>query len=477
MGNLLEILNEIVWGIPALIAILGVGIYLSVRTGFAQLRFLPNAIKVFGQRIFQKNSPNSEISPYQAFCTALGATVGTGNIVGVGGAIAIGGPGAIFWMWIAGILGMITKYAEVLLAVHYQNKNARTQITAGPMYIIKNGMNRRFAPLAYVYAFLGVVASFGVGNAVQINAIVGGIRSVMESIGMNLSGLWVWILGICCAVLVCVMLLGGAKRIATIAEQLVPVASVAYIVLCITALVVLRGNIITALRMIMQGAFSPYAVTGGVIGSMLLTIRIGTARGVFTNEAGLGTAGIAHGCAEVEHPAMQGVLGIVEVFLDTIMICTLTALVILASGVPISYGNDLGGILTTAAFTGVLGSWVTIPLVLIIICLALATVIGWGLYGARCTQFLFGDQSWNGFVFFQTLAALAGAVLQAPTIWMWSEVVNGLMMIPNLAALVHRSGVVMLLTTEYEQKIKLERSIRRRQRTNFQLKYFVRCDK
>ena len=273
------------------------------------------------------------------------------------------------------------------------------------------------------------------------------------------------------------MLLGGAKRIATIAEQLVPIASVAYIALCMTVLVVLRRNIITALRLIMQGAFSPHAVTGGAIGSMIQTVRIGTARGVFTNEAGLGTAGIAHGCAKVEHPASQGVLGIVEVFLDTIIICTLTALVILTSGVPIFYGNDLGGKLTTSAFTGVLGSWVTIPLALIIICLALATVLGWWLYGARCTQFLFGEQSWKGFVFFQTLAAFAGAVLQAPAIWMWSEVVNGLMMIPNLVALVHRSGVVAVLTTEYEQKIKLERSNRRRQRTDSLQKYFARCDK
>lgn len=477
MGNLLEILNKIVWGVPALIAILGVGLYLSIRTGFAQLRFLPNAIKVFGQRIFQKDSPNSEISPYQAFCTALGATVGTGNIVGVAGAIAIGGPGAIFWMWVAAILGMITKYAEVLLAVHYQNKDVKTQITAGPMYIIKNGMKKNFEPLAYVYAFLGVVASFGVGNAAQINAIVAGVHGVMETMGKNISDVWIWILGICCAVIVCLMLLGGAKRIATIAEQLVPIASVAYIVLCMTVLVVLRRNIITALRLIMQGAFSPHAVTGGAVGSMIQTVRIGTARGVFTNEAGLGTAGIAHGCAKVEHPAMQGVLGIVEVFLDTIIICTMTALVILTSGVPIFYGNDLGGELTTAAFTGVLGSWVTIPLALIIICLALATVLGWGLYGARCTQFLFGEQSWKGFVFFQTLAAFAGAVLKAPAIWMWSEVVNGLMMIPNLVALFHRSGVVAVLTTEYEQKIKLERSNRRRQRTDSLQKYFARCDK
>lgn len=460
MGQLLLQLNQLVWGVPALTAILGVGGYLTVRTGFAQLRLLPNGLRVFGKRMTQKDCDNRDISPYQAFCTALGATVGTGNIAGVAGAIAIGGPGAVFWMWVSAVLGMITKYAEALLAVRYQVTDNKYQIHAGPMHIIKNGMGPKWLSMAYIYAFLGVATSFGLGNSVQINAVSSSIQSVLKTFGGSMNRTWVLLLGTCAAILVYKLLLGGATKIAHTSEFLVPIVSFGYIFLCVSVLLARWRLIDDAIKMIIHGAFSPQAVTGGAVGTLLQTIRIGISRGVFTNEAGLGTAGIAHGCTKVEHPASQGVLGIVEVFIDTIVICTLTALVILCSGIPIPYGCDAGAELTINSFANVFGEWITVPLAIITICLAIATILGWGLYGARCAQFLFGDQCWKIFVIFHAISAFFGAVLQTNTIWLWAETMNGLMLLPNLIAIIHRSGIVVSLTEDYQQKIKLERKFR-----------------
>ena len=465
MGHLLHRLNQLVWGIPALTAILGVGGYLTIRTGVAQLRLLPNALRTFGKQMVQNDSKNSDISPYQAFCTALGATVGTGNIAGVAGAIAIGGPGAVFWMWISAVLGMITKFAEATLAVQYQIKDESKRILAGPMYIIQNGMKPKWRSMAYVYAFLGAAASFGVGNSVQINAVISSVESVFNTFGVNLNRLWTVLLGISAAILTYFLLLGGAKRIACTAEKLVPFAAFGYILLCVGVLVARWQLIDDAMRMIVRGAFSPQAVTGGAVGTLLQTIRVGTSRGVFTNEAGLGTAGIAHGCVKVEHPVSQGVLGIVEVFLDTIVICTLTALVILCSQVPVEFGRDVGAELTVSSFVSLFGNWISIPLSLITICLAFATVLGWGLYGTRCAQFLFGDQAMKFFVICHAIAAFCGAVLETPTIWLWAETLNGLMLLPNIITIVSKSGTIVSLTRDYERHLKLERKNRFCQRT------------
>lgn len=455
-------INQFIWGLPGIVAILGVGIYLSVRTKFAQLRLLSDGFQVFVKQAFLKRSDSPGVTPYQAFCTALGATVGTGNIVGVGGAIALGGPGAVFWMWICALFGMVIKYAEALLAVYYQKLDTRGQVVAGPMHIITSGMGKSWRPLACIYAFLGVVASFGVGNSVQINAVLGGIKRVAGTFGGNVPILWSFFLGASAAIMIYIIFSGGAKRITSIAEQLVPFVSGAYILLCVTVLIARWQNIGTAIWMIVQGAFAPQAVTGGVVGSIFLTMRIGTSRGVFTNEAGLGTAGIAHGSTKTEHPAKQGVLGIMEVFLDTIVICTLTALVILCSGAPIEYGYDFGGELTNAAFAEVFGSWISIPLAFILICLAIATVLGWGLYGLRCAQFLFGDKTSKVFIFFQAIAALLGAAMQTPAVWLWAELVNGLMMIPNLIMLVHQTSLITKLSREYEGQIKSKRKFHHR---------------
>ena len=451
MIKLLETINEFVWGIPALVLILGIGLYLSIRTGFAQFTLLPKAFAAFKRQFVRKSENPDGISPYRALCTALAATVGTGNLAGVAGAIAIGGPGSIFWMWICAIFGMVTKFAEATLAIRYRVKNAAGEYVGGPMYMISRGLGNKWKWLAAVYCFFGVVASFGVGNATQINAVIGGINSAVTALGGDSSYRGNLFLGILLAVLITVLLLGGAKRIGSIAERLVPFASVGYLLLGIVVLVMKAEEIPGAFSAIIQGAFAPKAVTGGMLGSAFVALRIGASRGVFTNEAGMGTASIAHAAAQVEHPVQQGLMGIMEVFLDTIVICTMTALVILCSGVQIPYGTDTGIILTTQAFSTVCGDWVCVPIALALCCFAIATVLGWGLYGARCAQYLFGENAWKIFVFFQAGTVILGAMLGTGTVWMLSEIVNGLMAIPNLIALAWLSPELVRLTKEYKK--------------------------
>ena len=447
--EVLERLNGIVWGVPALVMILGVGFYLSVRTGFAQLRLLPRSLKLFCSRLRGCGDADGSVTPFQALCTALAATVGTGNIAGVAGAITIGGPGSIFWMWICGILGMMTKFAEASLAVRYRIRNDSGELSGGPMYMIRQGMGSKFHWLASLYCFFGVVAAFGVGNATQINAVVTGIQQSAEYFGVKPDRAMNLCVGIILAVLVSLMLIGGAKRIGLIAEKLVPFVSVAYLLLGCGVLLVCRHRIVSAFAVIVQGAFSPRAVTGGVIGSGVIALRTGVSRGVFTNEAGMGTASIAHASAKVSHPVEQGMMGIVEVFVDTILICTMTALVILCSGVSIPYGTDPGAALTTCAFTAVYGGWVSVFLAVALCCFAFATVLGWGLYGIRCAQYLFGAESCHKFVLLQALIVVLGAVLETKTVWLISETVNGLMAIPNLIALAALSPELFRLLNEY----------------------------
>ena len=439
MEKILETVNGVVWGVPALLGILGVGLYLSIRTGFVQLRLFPKAMRAFIKMFQRKEKADRGVSPFQALCTALAATVGTGNLAGVAGAIAIGGPGAIFWMWISAILGMVTKFAEATLSVRYRQKNEAGEWVGGPMYMIRNAMGRRWQWIAGVYCFFGVVAAFGVGNATQINTVIGGVNQVLTAFGKEESMHGNLLMGAALAVLICGILLGGLKKIGTMAEKLVPFASVCYLLLGLGVLIARMQVIPQALASIVTGAFSPRAVTGGMIGSFLTGLRTGVSRGVFTNEAGMGTAGIAHAAAQVKHPVEQGLMGIMEVFLDTVVICTMTALVILVSGVEIPYGKDTGIVLTAQAFTEVYGGWVNILIAAALCCFAIATVLGWGLYGARCAQFLFGDGVWKKFVFIQGGAVILGAVLKTGTVWLLSETVNALMAIPNLIALAYLS--------------------------------------
>lgn len=423
------------WGIPALIMILGVGLYLSMRTGFAQFRLFPAAIRNFCRQ-FSKNKDKSTVSAYQALCTALAATVGTGNIVGVAGAIVLGGPGAIFWMWVCAILGMVTKFAEATLAVRYRQKNRNGEFVGGPMYMIRQGLGADKNYLAAAYCVLGIVASLGVGNATQVNAVLIGVNTLLTQFGLCGGRSINLLIGIALAFLVAAVLLGGAKRIGNAAEKLVPFASVAYILLCGTVLSLRVRHIPDAVCSIVKGAFSPRSVTGGVLGSAFVSLRVGASRGTFTNEAGMGTASIAHAGANVRDPVEQGYMGIIEVFLDTIVICTMTALVILCSGIRIPYGTAAGNNLTNDAFRLVVGDWVSVPLAIALCCFAVATIFGWSLYGGRCAQYLFGDRAWKYYAAIQSVTVVAGSVISAQSAWLLAEIFNGLMAIPNLIALV-----------------------------------------
>lgn len=448
----MEILHKIhglVWGAPTLILILGTGVLLTFVTRFSQFRLLPAAFLEFFGKLTDREEKSASM---RSFCTALAATVGTGNIAGVAGAIAIGGPGAVFWIWICGFLGMVIKYAEALLAVRYQRRDPEGERIGGPMQIIRGGLGKKYAPLAAAYCVFGVAASFGVGNATQVNAVIVSVRNTVSAYGGDAGGELDWILGGVIAVLAGATLLGGAGRIGEAAEKLVPLAAGMYILMCLWALICWGDRIPGAVAMILEGAFSPRAVTGGMVGSVFRCLQTGISRGVFTNEAGMGTAAIAHGGAEVSHPARQGLLGIMEVFIDTILICTLTALVILCSGVPIPYGTDPGAELTVQAFSGVFGVWAPALLSVGIFLFAFAAILGWGLYGGRCAQFLFGDKAWKPFVLCQCAAAVAGAVLEVEAVWTVSEIFNGLMALPNLIALVLLTPEVVRLTKEYVKK-------------------------
>lgn len=454
MTKILEAVNSVVWGAPTLILILGVGLAQSIATRFAQVSLFPKALRSFFAKLKPGARAGNGVSPFQALCTALAATVGTGNLAGVAGAIAIGGPGAVFWMWVCAFFGMVTKFAEATLAVRYRERDEHGGYVGGPMYIIRNGLGKKWQPLACLYAFFGVVAAFGVGNATQINALIGGVNTVKAYLGGQESTAGNILLGVLLALLVGAMLLGGAKRIGRTAEYLVPIAALFYLILGSGVLLVNARAVPGALRQILEGAFSPQAITGGVIGSAFQALRVGASRGVFTNEAGMGTAAIAHGAAEVDHPAEQGLMGIMEVFVDTILICTMTALVILCSGVPIPYGIDQGVKLTTQAFARVYGEWVCIPIAASLCCFAFATVLGWGLYGARCAQYLFGKPVWKPFALLQSVTVVLGAVLGTGTVWLLSETVNGLMAIPNLIAMAVLCPELARITRDYQKKCK-----------------------
>lgn len=449
MIDLLVNIKDCIWGIPTIILILGIGLYLSFGTGFCQITLFPAACKKFFVKSKRDSHSQSGITPSQGLCTALAATVGTGNIAGVAGAIALGGPGTIFWMWVSAFIGMAVKYAEATLSVHYCKQGTDGQRYCGPMYMISGGMSKKWHFLAYLYAFLGVVAAFGVGNGTQINAVTTGLHMAGNACGKVMTRTQDLGVGILLALTVAVLFWGGTKRIAKAAEQLVPLAAICYLLLCSGILLSRFSQIPNAFLQIIEGAFAPEAVTGGALSGILLTMRTGISRGVFTNEAGMGTAAIAHGQAVVSHPSDQGLMGIVEVFIDTIIICTMTALAILCSGVSIPYNCDAGAGLTVKAFSAIYGNWVTIPLAVCICCFAFATVLGWGMYGARCAQFLFGPNSWNCFVVLETVAVILSAVLKTETVWLLSEVLNGMMAIPNMICLAALHKPIFYLTKEY----------------------------
>lgn len=447
--------NNFIWGVPAMVCIIGVGLYLSIRTGFIQIRKFKYAMKTTIGRIFKKrDASDGSITPFQAVCTALAATVGTGNIAGVAGAIAIGGPGAVFWMWISALLGMCTKFAEVTLAVHFRERNQEGDLVGGPMYYIKNGLGKKWQFLAVLFSLFGVLTVFGTGNATQVNTITTAIDSALLNYNVCTSKTIPQInliLGIVIAVLVALVLLGGVKRIGKVTEKLVPFMALFYIALAIGVVILNIGNLPTVFASIFEGAFNPRSVTGGVVGSIFICMKRGVSRGIFSNEAGLGTGSIAHACADTQKPVKQGFFGIFEVFTDTIVICTLTALVILCSGATINYGANAGAELTILGFTSTYGNWISIFSAIAMCCFAFSTILGWGLYGARCIEFLFSPKVIKPFMVVYALVAIVGATMDLGLIWGIADTFNGLMSIPNLIALFLLSGTVIKLVKEYKK--------------------------
>ena len=445
--------NNFIWGVPAMVCIIGVGLYLSIRTGFLQIRKFPYAIRTTIGRMFRKkDASDGAITPFQAVCTALAATVGTGNIAGVAGALAIGGPGAVFWMWVSALLGMCTKFSEVTLAVQFRETNADGELVGGPMYYIKNGLPKCWHWLAYLFAAFGVLTVFGTGNATQVNTITTAINSALTNYNLlkpdqiSTSNL---IIGIVITIMIAMILLGGIKRIGQVTEKLVPFMALLYIVLALGVILLNLHVVPSVFASIIEGAFHPSAVTGGVVGSLFLSMKKGVSRGIFSNEAGLGTGSIAHACADTRKPVKQGMFGIFEVFTDTILICTLTALVILCSQVSIPYGQAAGAELTIQGFTATYGNWVSIFTAVAMCCFAFSTILGWGLYGARCIEFLFSSKVTKPFMVVYSLVAILGATADLGLMWNIAETFNGLMAIPNLIALFLLAGTVVKLTREY----------------------------
>ncbi|MDY4922943.1 alanine/glycine:cation symporter family protein [Frisingicoccus sp.] len=445
--------SNFVWGVPAMVCILGVGLYLSLRTHFLQIRKFPYAIRTTLGRIFRKReASDGALTPFQAVCTALAATVGTGNIAGVAGAIAIGGPGAIFWMWVSALFGMCTKFSEVTLAVHFRERNEKGDLVGGPMYYIKNGLGKHWQWLGILFSAFGVLTVFGTGNATQVNTITTAIDSalmnyhIVSDSSIKTVNL---VLGIVIAAVVAIVLLGGVKRIGSVTEKLVPFMALFYVILAVGVVVLNIKNVPGVLYSIVYGAFNPGAVTGGIVGGFFISIQKGVSRGIFSNEAGLGTGSIAHACADTQKPVKQGLFGIFEVFADTIVICTLTALVILCSGIPVNYGAAAGAELTILGFTSTYGNWVSIFTAVAMCCFAFSTILGWGLYGARCIEFLFSEKVIKPFMVVYALVSILGATIDLGLLWSIAETFNGLMSIPNLIALFMLSGTVVKLVKEY----------------------------
>ena len=455
IASINSVVNGFIWGVPAMVCIIGVGILLTVRTRCIQVRKFGVAMKNTIGKIFDKTkAKDGAMSPFQAVCTALAGTVGTGNIAGVAGAIALGGPGAIFWMWCSAFLGMCTKFSEVTLAIHFREKNKNGEYVGGPMYYIKNGLSKKWHILAVLYAIFGVLTVFGTGNATQVNTIVSSVNTALinfnilkgePSSNVNL------IFGIFIAALVAMVLLGGIKRIGQVSERLVPFMAVLYVILAVGVIILNIQRVPSVFAQIISGAFSPRAATGGVIGSMFLSMKKGVSRGIFSNEAGLGTGSIAHACADTDNAVHQGMFGIFEVFMDTIVICTLTGFVILLAAPNISYGQAAGAELTISGFTATYGGWVSILTAVAMCCFAFSTIIGWGLYGSRCIEFLGGERLVRPFLVVYSFISIVGATMNLGLLWDISDTFNGFMAVPNLIALLLLSGHVKKLAMEVDQ--------------------------
>lgn len=473
-SDIVKYLNDIAWGPWMLILLVGTGVYMSIRLKFLQFGKFGYAMKNTIGKVFSKQTAGKgEVTPFQAVTTALAATVGTGNIAGVTGAIAVGGPGAVFWMWVSALFGMMTKFAEVVLAVRFRERNAKGDWVGGPMYYIRNGLGKKWNWLAVLFCVMASLAAFGIGNMTQVNTIATSINTVINAFGgdvqanaVELFGQSVPItsivIGVVIALLTALVLFGGIKRIGSVAEKLVPVMAVVYIV---CALVIVFKNISAVggiFGMIFKGAFNPQAVVGGAAGTVIMTtIQKGVGRGVFSNEAGLGSAPMAHAASSESDPVKQGLYGIFEVFMDTIVICTLTALSLLCGlndGLVIEWGESAGTELISASFATVFGPQIGSLIIAVAISLfALSTILGWSLYGSRACEFLLGHKAVPVYQTLFVIVVVIGATLKLDLVWNIADTLNGFMAIPNLIALLGLSGVVIRLTRAHFAKPELKK--------------------
>ena len=457
-------LNGIVWGWPCLILLVGTGVYYTIRCGGVQFKWFGYIMKNTIGKIFEKKEAGEgAVTPFQAVCTALAATVGTGNIAGVTGAIALGGPGAVFWMWISALFGMCTKFAEVTLAIHFRERNDKGDWVGGPMYYISKGLGKNWKWLGSLFALFGMLAAFGIGNMTQINSIVTSISGTINSftpINVNTANL---IIGIIVAIFCAIVLIGGLKRIGQVTEKLVPFMAVIYILSALIIFFAHIGNIGNVLRSIFVGAFTPSAVVGGAAGvTISAAVKRGVGRGVFSNEAGLGSAPIAHAAADTDSAVRQGCFGVFEVFADTIVICTLTAFAVLMSGTPINFGQAAGADLTIAAFGTTFGRVGGIIISVGLTLFATSTILSWCLYGTRCAEFLFKTTKIiKPYQVIFCLIIVLGAVTELSLVWDIADTLNGLMALPNLVGLLALSPIVIKLTREYFNGVRLGESNRK----------------
>ena len=468
-SEIVNYLNGIAWGPWMLVLLVGTGIYLSVRVGFIQFGKFGYVMKNTIGKVFSKQTAGEgEVTPFQAVTTALAATVGTGNIAGVTGAIAVGGPGAVFWMWVSALFGMVTKYGEVVLAIRYRERNEKGDWVGGPMYYIKNGMGKKWGWLAAVFSLLGAIAAFGIGNMTQVNTIASSINNAIDAFGGNTMANTLTIfgqvvpvssivIGAIVAAVVAMVLFGGIKRIGAVAEKLVPVMAAIFITCGLAVVLSNLSSVGKVFGMIIKGAFSAEAALGGAFGiTIMTTIQKGVGRGVFSNEAGLGSAPMAHAASSETDPVKQGLYGIFEVFMDTIVICTLTALTLLcgaAGGVEIPWGQSGGAELISASFATVFGNQLGSLIVAVALSLfALTTILSWSLYGSRCCEYLLGTRVVKVYQVIFVAVILIGATLKLQLVWDIADTLNGFMAIPNLVALLGLSGVVIQLTKEHFKK-------------------------
>lgn len=438
IDSLLNAVNNIVWGPPLLILLAGSGLFLTIRIGFLQFRLLGYALKLAFTKHQDQTSPG-DVSHFQSLMTALAATIGTGNIAGVATAVFLGGPGAIFWMWIIALVGMATKFAEAVLAVKYRVVDANGEMAGGPMYFLERGLKQKW--LAVCFALFGAVAAFGIGNMVQANSVAHALESQF--------GLPVWIAGLILAVLTAAVVLGGIKSIGRVTAIIVPFMAIVYV---LGGLLVLALNITAvpaAFVLIVKSAFTGHAATGGFAGALMMSaIRWGVARGIFSNEAGLGSAPIAAAAAKTDHPVRQGLVSMTGTFLDTIIVCTITGLVLVTSGV---WDSGLrGAALTTAAFEAGLPGPGGLIVAFGIIFFAYSTILGWAYYGERCFGYLFGwGLALRLYRYAWVLFVAIGSALTLDTVWNFADMMNGLMAIPNLIGLIFLSGVVVSETKDF----------------------------